>query len=132
MKNIRKALFAVFASILFSLSFSFGQDLSGSFVGADNFHQGAGSFELIEEDGKRFLSFSEDFSVTRGPDLFIWLTKGDNTKEFVNLGRLQNRNGTQRYEVPADVNLDDFDRVIVWCRAFRVLFATAEFETASS
>jgi len=129
MKNILNSLKVLVTLVALSFSLSFAQeDLSGSFVGADNFHQGAGSFELIEEDGQRFIEFSEDFSVTRGPDLFIWLTKGDNTKDFVNVGRLQNRNGTQRYEIPSDVNLDDFDRVIVWCRAFSVLFATAEFE----
>lgn len=130
MKNIRKSLIAGLAVVLFSLSFSFTQNinLSGSFVGADSIHQSAGSFELIEEEGQRIIRFSEDFVVTRGPDLFVWVVKGDNTEERVNLGRLQNRAGTQEYVLPDDANLEDFDRIIIWCRAFRVLFATAEFQ----
>lgn len=108
------------------------QAISGQFVDADRFHTGSGGFEIVEEDGQRILKFSEEFNVTRGPDLFVWLTKGDNTKEFVNLGRLENRKGEQSYVIPADVNLDDFDRVIIWCRAFSVLFATGEFPNSDS
>lgn len=132
MKNIRNSFKVLFALVVLSFSVSFAQEnmLSGSFVGADNFHQGAGGFELSEVEGQRILTLADDFSVTRGPDLFVWLVKGDNTKEFVNLGRLQNRAGTQQYEIPTDVNLDDFDRVIIWCRAFSVLFATAEFDVS--
>ncbi len=103
------------------------QTIAGQFVDADRFHNGSGGFEIIEEDGQRILKFSEEFNVTRGPDLFVWLTKGDNTKEFVNLGRLENRKGAQSYVISEDVNLEDFDRVIIWCRAFGVLFATGEF-----
>jgi len=107
------------------------QAIAGQFVDADRFHTGEGSFEIVEEDGQRILQFSEDFNITRGPDLFVWLTKGDNTKEFVNLGRLENRKGVQSYVIPEDVNLDDFDRVIIWCRAFSVLFATGEFPNST-
>jgi len=103
------------------------QAIAGEFVDADRFHTGSGGFEIIEEDGQRILQFAEEFDVTRGPDLFVWLTNGDDTEEFVNLGRLENRKGAQSYVIPEDVNLDNFDRVIIWCRAFSVLFATGEF-----
>lgn len=116
------------ASLLLALSFSFAQTLSGTFEGADASHQGSGSFQLVEENGQRFIEFSEDFSSSRGPDLFVWIVNGDNVEERVNLGRLQSVGGAQRYAIPAEVNLDDFDRIIIWCRAFRVLFSTAEFE----
>lgn len=115
-------------TVLLTLSVAFAQTLSGSFVGVDSSHEGAGSFELTEENGERILEFSEDFVATRGPDLFVWLVKGDDTSNFVNLGRLQSASGAQRYTVPDDVNLDDHDRVIIWCRLFRFLFSTAEFE----
>jgi len=120
------------ASLLLALSFSFAQTLSGTFEGADASHQGSGSFQLVEEDGERFIELSEDFSSTRGPDLFVWIVNGDNVEERVNLGRLQSANGAQRYALPEDVNLDDFDRIIIWCRLFRVLFSTAEFEQAAN
>ena len=115
-------------TVALTLGFSFAQTLSGSFVGVDEGHQGSGSFRLVEGGGKRILEFSEDFMATRGPDLFVWLVKGDDTSNFVNLGRLQSASGAQRYTVPDDVNLDDYDRVIIWCRLFRFLFSTAEFQ----
>lgn len=116
------------ASLLLALSFSFAQTLSGNFVSADARHNGEGSFQLLEQDGERIIEFSEDFVSTRGPDLFVWLVNGDNVEERVNLGRLQSARGAQSYTLPEDVNLDDYDRIIIWCRAFRVLFSTAEFE----
>lgn len=114
-----------------TLFFSFGlaQSISGTFVGADAAHQGAGSFQILEDNGERIIEFSQDFASTRGPDLFVWLTQGEDTSERVNLGRLQSATGEQRYTVPEDVNLEDFDRVIIWCRAFSILFSTAEFQT---
>lgn len=126
----RQILIFALATALFAAGFGFAQSLTGSFEGADRFHRGSGSFTLIEEDGERFIEFSDDFSSTRGPDLFVWLTNGDDTEGFVNLGRLQSANGAQRYAVPDDVDLSQFDRVVIWCRAFRVLFSTAVFETA--
>lgn len=104
------------------------QSLTGGFEGADFFHRGSGSFELVVDDGQRYLEFSEDFSSTRGPDLFVWLLDGESTEGHVDLGRLQSAGGAQRYLVPDDVDLAAFDRVVIWCRAFRVLFSTALFE----
>ena len=124
--HILKA-FIITATLFFGLGFA--QSISGDFVGADASHKGEGSFQILEEDGERIIEFSDDFASTRGPDLFVWLTQGDDTQERVNLGRLQSANGAQRYIIPEDVNLEDFDRVIIWCRAFSVLFSTAEFQT---
>ena len=104
------------------------QDLpSGTFVGADDSHRGAGMFEVVETAEGRVLNFSEDFATARGPDLFVWLARGDDTDNIVNLGRLQSAQGAQTYTVPAEVDLGQYDRVLIWCRAFRFLFATAEF-----
>lgn len=122
---------ACFFTVILTLSASFAQTLSGTFVGRDASHQGSGSFTLIEENGERILTFSDDFRASRGPDLFVWLVKGDDTSTFVNLGRLQSVSGAQSYTVPEDVNLSDFDRVIIWCRLFRFLFSTAEFQQGS-
>lgn len=130
MYSSKALLCTVVLALIFAaatVSFSFAQTLSGTFVGADAGHEASGSFRLTEEGGERVLEFSEDFMATRGPDLFVWLVSGDDTSNVVSLGRLQSASGVQRYTVPEDVELADFDRVIVWCRLFRFLFATAEF-----
>ena len=120
---------AFLAIILFTAT---AQDLpfTGTFVGGDTNHEAAGSFEIATSEAGRTLSLSEDFSVRRGPDLFVWLVQGDDIENRVVLGRLQSANGTQTYEFPEEVDLEQYDRVLVWCRAFRVLFATGEFGAA--
>ena len=43
---------------------------TGTFVGADNFHQGEGTATIFQQGDQRVLRF-EDFSVTNGPDLHV-------------------------------------------------------------
>lgn len=110
--------------------FTFAQELlvSGTFVGQDKNHPAEGGFEIVTQDGERVLKFLEDFRGTGGPDLFVLLRKNNSTQESVRLGRLQQTKGAQEYAIPEDVNLDDFDIIVIWCRAFSFWFATAEFE----
>ena len=46
--------------------------------------------------------------------------------EFINLGRLKANNGNQNYEIPNGVNLAEYNQVLIWCKAFGVLFGSAE------
>jgi len=110
--------------------------LSGTFRDADLVHQGSGIATIYRQaDGAHVLRF-EDFRATNGPDLFVWLTTADEPQssaetsaaEWVNLGALKGNVGNQNYEIPADVNIADYNNVVIWCRAFSVLFATADFE----
>lgn len=112
---------------------------NGSFMDADRAHQGSGAVSVqVNTDGTRTLRF-EDFEGTNGPDLFVWLTSVDDVQgnrrsvggdAVVDLGRLKGNVGSQNYEIPADVDLSEFDTVIVWCRAFGVLFSFAELSLA--
>ncbi|MGK7944626.1 MAG: DM13 domain-containing protein [Microcystaceae cyanobacterium] len=36
---------------------------------------------------------------------------------------LESFQGAQRYEIPENVDLDDFESVVIWCRKFNVTFA---------
>jgi hypothetical protein len=104
---------------------------SGSFVGADNFHQGSGTAMIFElEDGERVLRL-EDFMVTNGPDLHVLLATGleptgrDDLGEYVDLGSLKGNIGNQNYEISSDVQLDAYQSVVIYCVPFHVVFATA-------
>ena len=106
-----------------------GTSLTGTFVGGDANHEAAGSFEIATSEALHTLSLSEDFSVRRRPDLFMWLVRGDDVENRAVLGRLQSAGGAQTYEISDEVDLSQYDRVLVWCRTFRVLFAS-EFSAA--
>lgn len=107
--------------------------VAGSFV--DRSHPATGTAEVLNDGSpQRFLRF-EDFEVDNGPDLFVYLTTADadasasdfgREGEFVNLGVLKGNIGSQNYEIPENVDLSEFDTVVIWCRRFAVAFAAAD------
>jgi hypothetical protein len=79
--------------------------------------------------GGRVLTLT-NFDVAGGPDLRVRLAAGpaqdeDDVGDTVDLGALKGNRGDQQYEIPRDVDVDRHHTVIVWCRAFSVLFARA-------
>jgi hypothetical protein len=107
---------------------------SGMFNFVDNLHNGTGTAQIIQQpDGSHILRLDGEFSVTFGPDLFMWLAghpepkTGDEARNqgYVNLGGLQSRSGAQEYAIPADVNLDEYQSAVVWCRAFGQVMTSA-------
>lgn len=102
---------------------------TGSFVTVSS--DTVGGVAIVEENGKRYLEFDETFSTEDGPDLFVLLHKeatpqSYSSDQFVNLGDLQSITGSQRYEIPEDVSIDDFKSAVIWCRQFNVTFGVAE------
>jgi hypothetical protein len=107
--------------------------IEGSFV--DRSHPGSGLAKVLNDGTEqRFLRF-EDFKTDNGPDLFVYLTRADAAADagafgvdgdFVNLGRLKGNVGEQNYEIPTDVDLSEFDTVVVWCDRFSVAFTAAD------
>jgi hypothetical protein len=111
---------------------------TGSFSGADATHRGSGTATLFESaTGARALRFT-DFSVTNGPDLKVWLVKAKNVassgdvtaSQWRALGPLKGNIGDQNYLIPADVPLEEYGSVVVWCEQFSVLFASATLAPA--
>ncbi len=86
---------------------------------------------LTDGGTRRVLRLEEDFVTDNGPDLNVYLTSaadgfGD---EYVDLGDLKGNIGSQNYEIPADVDLDLYDTVVIWCVRFGVGFGSAELLT---
>ena len=52
--------------------------------------------------------------------------------EWINLGDLKGNIGDQSYIIPADVDLDMYKSVVIWCQPFGVLFASAPLELPAS
>lgn len=103
----------------------------GAFVDADDFHKGSGTALLAVVDGQRILRL-EEFQVTNGPDLYVYLTAHPRPRSraavqegFANLGRLKGNVGAQNYPIPAGTDIGRYRAVVIYCRAFHVVFATA-------
>ena len=103
---------------------------TGSFVGADDFHQGSGMATIYQQGAEAVLRF-EDFNVTNGPDLHVLLSTSPNPTgpedmgETIDLGAIKGNIGNQNYDIPADVDLSQYQSVIIYCQPFHVVFATA-------
>ncbi len=104
------------------------QSQGASFVSAA--HPTAGSAQIVEENGQRYLEFDSAFRSDSGPDLFVLLhtaavPSAYAPQDYVNLGRLQATAGRQRYAIPADVDIDDLRSAVIWCQEFNVTFGYA-------
>jgi hypothetical protein len=102
-------------------------DLAGTFAGAgDGIHDASGTARVLHlEDGGAVLRL-EDFRVTNGPDLFVYLSADRTASDYVDLGMLKANSGNQNYELPDGVDLSKYDNVIIWCKSFSVYFGGAQ------
>ena len=100
---------------------------AGTFIGAnDGIHNAEGiAYTIPLEDGSNVLRL-EDFRSTNGPDLYVYLSVDSRASEFLNLGTLKANQGNQNYAIPEGADLSEYNKVLVWCKAFGVLFGSAE------
>lgn len=100
--------------------------LRGSFTGFDRIHTGSGNVSVLEVGGKYIIRFEENFNVANGPDLYVGLGKDGEYVKGSEIAKLKGNLGSQNYEVPENINLEDYNEVWIWCRAFSVGFAKAK------
>lgn len=107
---------------------------SGTFI--DRSHPAVGRADVLTDGStQRFLRF-EDFATDNGPDLNVYLSNaapdGDAAlfdDDFIDLGDLKGNIGSQNYEIPADVDLERYRTVVIWCVRFGVAFGAAELSS---
>ena len=106
---------------------------TGTFIHAnpsDPVHWGRGKVSVYE----RTVYLEPDFEVGPGPAYHVYLVPKAAIRSnadmdgvmYVDLGRLKAFKGSQRYAIPAGVNLKDYPSVIVWCERFGVLISPAD------
>jgi hypothetical protein len=114
---------------------------SGVFVAAEAPTEG--TVRLVTENTERYLELDQNFKTSdKGPDLVVILHRSDNllgstkppsyplkAEDYVILGPLQKTAGGQRYAIPANVNLEDYQSAAIWCRQFNATFGVAKFES---
>lgn len=95
----------------------------GTFEGLKG-HQAKGKAEVISVGDISFLRF-EEFEVTNGPDLHVYMTKDGDVSTGIDLGRLKGNKGDQNYALD-NINTDVYDTVVIYCQPFHVYFASAK------
>lgn len=101
---------------------------TGTFTGFDKLHNGSGTANIITIDGKTYVRFESDFTVTNGPDLFVGFGKNGEYIKGSEIGKLKGTVGSQNYELTGEFNQEMYNEVWVWCKAFAVPFAKAVLE----
>jgi electron transfer DM13 len=109
----------------------------GIFVDGDNFHKGQGT-ATIYKVGPDLILRLDAFKSTNGPDLRVLLTRtgmpktrSDVQAGYIEVAKLKGNVGNQNYTLPKDVMLSDYKAVVIYCRPFHVVFATATLKAAN-
>ena len=105
----------------------------GEWQGADDFHTAEGQALIIETEPGVYILRVENFSVRNGPDLFVYLSRDPDGWEAnaLNLGELKATDGAFNYEIPANVDIEEFQSAVVWCRRFAVEFGHATLQVVT-
>lgn len=109
----------------------------GTFIHAnpsDPIHWGKGKVSVYE----RAVFLEPDFEVGPGPAFHVYLVPKSNIRReadvsntmYVDLGRLRAFKGSQRYPIPAGVDLKNYPSVVIWCERFSVLISPADLTAA--
>ncbi len=100
-------------------------------------HETTGVVKILElADGSRVLRL-EGFATSDGPDLEVWLSDAEVVEgfdgwfladdgDYLSLGKLKGTMGEQNYKIPAEVDLERFRSMSIWCVRFAVSFGAAE------
>jgi hypothetical protein len=99
---------------------------TGALHGID--HDASGSASIFRAASGSLVVALEDIDIEPGPDYRVYLVRGTAREQpdGTELAGLRGNQGTQYYEVPADItDAGDGWTVLVWCRAFGVPVANA-------
>jgi hypothetical protein len=98
----------------------------GSFTGNMNY-KATGIVKLYDYQGKKYIYF-ENFSGSNGPDLKVYIATTNTATQFVNLGPLKGISGSQAYAVATPPDFTQYNKVLIWCQQFGVLFGSSTLQ----
>jgi hypothetical protein len=124
---IKKLILPIFAALALAGN-AFAADQSGTF--SKKKYNIKGSWTLTQVDGKNVIRLSDDFKTKKGPDLKIFLSKKTvgtlkNKPSLIaplNLGVLKSNKGSQDYIIPANIDLSQYESILIHCEAYNILW----------
>ena len=88
-------------------------------------HSVTGQALLIESEDEKILRF-ENFETDNGPNLHIYLSSDLGDDDYIDLGPIKATKGNVNYQIDASIDTTKYNKVLVWCVPFKVLFSYAE------
>ena len=98
---------------------------TGSFMDGEPGHVSSGGARLLH-DGSEYILRFENFFVTNGPGLNVYLTQGPRVAPGdLDLGPLKASQGSSNYPIPDGIDPRSYRYVVIWCVPFSVQFGFA-------
>ncbi len=118
---------------------------TGTFMPYSSSYISEGTASIISKEDAFFLILEDDFIVSDGPQLNVYLAKSEiistipppgETDSFIDLGGLKETNNVndlieQRYPIPDGTNVSEYTHVIIHCVPFNVSFGRASLNEPS-
>jgi hypothetical protein len=124
MKKILFLLFSAFCLISCEADDDVNVELSkGTFEPTSGIDV-TGSAKIYLKNGERKVVL-DNFSISEGPDLKVYLSTSAAPDTFINLGDLTE---ATEYSIPSQVNLGTYSYVLIHCQQYNHLFAIAHQE----
>jgi len=96
----------------------------GTFVGASD-HATSGHASVFRANGKWYVSLADDFSFDGAPDPKVAFG-ADGFRQEAILARLTTNTGASVYEIPASLDVGDYNEIWLWCEQFGVPLGVAK------
>lgn len=105
---------------------------AGNFDHKDSIHYADGQAILAREADGSYVVRLQDLAAANGPDLYVYVSEHPNpsssdelhTGEY-NLGNLKATDGSFSYTLDPAIDATKIKSVVIYCRAFSVIFSTA-------
>ena len=112
-----------------TLNIGMATERTGSLEGINGYDFVGDVTLAVGDDGALDLIFADNFDGDNGPGLYVYLSNTRNrVAGGIEVDMLQATSGSQTYEIPGNVELDQFNYVIIYCMPFGVAFGTAELQ----
>ena len=95
-----------------------------------------GAWRVVQEGGQRYVELDAAFATQSGPDLKLFLsptglgdlTDQNATEASVFIGLLESNEGAQRFAIPDDVSLAEYESLLIHCEQFSKLWSGASLK----
>lgn len=102
------------------------KEMHAMLMGSDG-HHAAGEVSFGMGMDNAYVLTLSDIQVDKVPDGYVYLARDGDWMHGAQLGMLKQFTGTVSFDLPAGINPDDYDTVVIWCQKFNVEIGRAVY-----